>query len=102
MGRRKFSEEELAIAKKNKNRRSCVLIHASRQEALAKRMSDGDNKVQKCECGKLYDVGVYTKLENMVDSERQRCVKCPLKPEMRSRRIFAKRSQQWVIRLEKR
>ena len=94
MAARKYTEEEMKLAKIKRKIKNCERLFKYRQAALLKRFNEGDQDIKKCECGKYFDKRVHNNL--WPDAEREWCTKCPMRPMTRERKYFKKLIGEYV------
>jgi len=97
MAARKYSKEEMEIALQKRRKRNRDSLFMKRQASLLERFNLGDDDVSKCGCGKYFNNTVQGS-GNFENSKRLRCIKCPLAPLVKTRRVWSKKRNGWYDR----
>lgn len=95
MPARKYTEEEMAIAKEKRKKANLLRIFNKRQARLKALYLAGDPNIKQCECGKYFDKRVHNNF--WPGAEREWCTKCPMRPTTRPRKVFDKITQEFKI-----
>ena len=73
-----------------------------RRKVIDERFANNDPHVKRCECGKLFDERINFKPRTPTESVHTRkfCIRCPLAPQYRIRKVWSKRKNDWIFRKE--